>query len=268
MAKPSAKTFWTVGNPDFSTITVEPSLGKKVIGWNPGEKPPAEFENWINWINHQWVCYLETATDDLKAELDALIASLTTAVSIHEVPSGAIDNSNTVFNLTDAPVDKNSTWPMVDGIVLAKTEFSLSGSQITLNSAPQRGQSIDCIYFKTISLYPGGSGAGVAIGYTPYGSSIYPISVSGVSGVPIVSSQRQMVFIKSTGGAVEITANPQVELHTVVGAELVVVGTSDIDYISLADGNGLALNGGIDLKLNKTITLVWTGTMWLENGRR
>jgi len=59
VSKPSAKTNWTVGSPDFGTITVEPNGSKKQTGWQPAEKPAHQFMNWIHWITDQWVDYFE-----------------------------------------------------------------------------------------------------------------------------------------------------------------------------------------------------------------
>lgn len=65
MAKPTSKPSWTVGNPSFGTITVEPSAGKKQNGFDVGERPPRQFLNWLFWIVNDWINYFEETTDGL-----------------------------------------------------------------------------------------------------------------------------------------------------------------------------------------------------------
>ena len=67
MAKPTSKPDWTVGNPSFGTVTVEPSAGKKQTGWTASERPPFQFMNWLFWNINDWIDYFETTTDSLTA---------------------------------------------------------------------------------------------------------------------------------------------------------------------------------------------------------
>lgn len=60
MAKPTSSPKWTVGNPNFGTVTIEPSAGKKQTGWTAGEKPPHELMNWLFYNLGEWVDYLDT----------------------------------------------------------------------------------------------------------------------------------------------------------------------------------------------------------------
>lgn len=78
MAKPTAKPNWTVGNPDFATITVEPSNAKKLAGWLPDERPPREFMNWLFNNLGEWVDYFETTTDAIVTQqglFDAIVGT-------------------------------------------------------------------------------------------------------------------------------------------------------------------------------------------------
>lgn len=68
MAKPASKPIWTVGNPDFGTITVEPSAAKKEAGWLPDERPPREFMNWLFYNIGEWIDYFEGVTDTFSAQ--------------------------------------------------------------------------------------------------------------------------------------------------------------------------------------------------------
>ena len=63
--KPTAKPEWTVGNPSFGTITIEPSAGKKLAGWLAAERPAREYMNWLFWNTNEWIDYLEEVTDSI-----------------------------------------------------------------------------------------------------------------------------------------------------------------------------------------------------------
>ena len=67
MAKPSSKPDWTVGNPSFGTVTIEPSAGKKQTGWAAEERPAYEYMNWLFYNLDEWIDYFETETDALIA---------------------------------------------------------------------------------------------------------------------------------------------------------------------------------------------------------
>lgn len=65
MAKPTSKPDWTVGNPSFGTVTIEPSAGKKETGWTFAERPPFQTMNWLFYNINEWIDYFEDTTDDL-----------------------------------------------------------------------------------------------------------------------------------------------------------------------------------------------------------
>ena len=76
MAKPSSKLDWTIDNPDFATVTVEPTAAKKKAGWFPDERPPREFLNCLFFNVGEWINYFEGITDGLSNQLgqfDAVI---------------------------------------------------------------------------------------------------------------------------------------------------------------------------------------------------
>lgn len=47
------------GNP---VDVIEPPSGQKNSGWQPGEIPPAQYENWVYYILDQWVQWLDQIT--------------------------------------------------------------------------------------------------------------------------------------------------------------------------------------------------------------
>ena len=90
--KPSSKPQWTVGNPDFGTITVEPSAGKKEAGWLPDERPPREFMNWLFFNIGEWIDYFEGVTDIFASQgviYDAFVGSGGTHADINALMADA-----------------------------------------------------------------------------------------------------------------------------------------------------------------------------------
>lgn len=96
---------------------------------------------------------------------------------------------------------------------------------------------------------------------TVTGSEGTPIVITAGGGISIADVPVEMIFIESNGGAIDITANPQIEAGSVVGQELNLTGTA-VNTIQLDDGNGLSMDGSRILDGETNITLLWTGTVW------
>ena len=60
MAKPTLKPRWASTVTADPTRYVEPPSGKKDIGWDVGERPPAQYENWLRGTTGQWIDWLDT----------------------------------------------------------------------------------------------------------------------------------------------------------------------------------------------------------------
>jgi len=99
------------------------------------------------------------------------------------------------------------------------------------------------------------------------GSRGTPISVT-VAGITPAGVSEERIFVKGSGGPINVTANPRIAAGTAVGQILKLVGRSDTDTLTLANGNGLSLNGDITLLADDVIVLFWDGTNWTEETRR
>ena len=79
----------------------------------------------------------------------------------------------------------------------------------------------------------------------------------------------QVVFVKglTAAGEEDISASPQIQAHTIVGARMVVMGTSDDDFLKLDNSAGLSINFTIRLIRGATIELLWDGSVWQEIAR-
>lgn len=111
----------------------------------------------------------------------------------------------------------------------------------------------------------GGSGGGEIV---TTGSVGTPQSIS-ATGIAYVegTNARQVWFVSTAGGEVDVTTNPQIAVSTTVGRELWIYGTSDSNYIILQDGNGLSLKGDWYSYSNSILKLMWNGSAWAETGR-
>lgn len=90
------------------------------------------------------------------------------------------------------------------------------------------------------------------------------ITVAGVTAAMIEEVQYQVIYCIGDGGAVDISANPQIDAGEVAGQHLLLIGTSDSSYVKFEYGDGLVLNGTCTLKNNDMLSLFWDGTNWLE----
>lgn len=101
-----------------------------------------------------------------------------------------------------------------------------------------------------------------------HGSFASPITILAGSGITPTTATDQVWFVRSSGGAVNITANPQIAPGTSVGQRLKLKGVSATNYIILANGTGLNQNGPASLTDNQAIEYSWDGSTWSEDSRR
>jgi hypothetical protein len=99
------------------------------------------------------------------------------------------------------------------------------------------------------------------------GSYSSPSAIVAGTGVAFTGGGRlQVWFIQGSGGAVDISANPQIAAGTEVGQILVLIGTSDTNTVKLEHGTGIQQNGECFLGAGSSIGYIWTGATgtWVE----
>ena len=69
------------------------------------------------------------------------------------------DNSTTDFTLTIAPMNANNTFVYFDGVYQEKSEYSVSGTTLSFNTAPALNDSIEVIIPKTTELQQPATGS-------------------------------------------------------------------------------------------------------------
>lgn len=74
-------------------------------------------------------------------------------------------------------------------------------------------------------------------------------------------------FIQGSGGAVDISASPQIAAGGQIGQKLLLIGRSATNTVKLEHSDGLILNGEYTMGLGSTLELMWDGTNWVEIAR-
>jgi hypothetical protein len=84
------------------------------------------------------------------------------------------------------------------------------------------------------------------------------------------TSLETIIRVQGNGGAIDITANPQIAAH-VDGKFIIVEGSSDANTVKLDDGTGLELAGGVSFTMGKLDVIAFTynttESLWVEQYR-
>jgi hypothetical protein len=111
--------------------------------------------------------------------------------------------------------------------------------------------------------------AAPSVGPNVSGSQASPTAITAAGGISFSGSAYSNIsFITGSGGPVTVTATPQISAGSLAGQKLVLISESATNTVKLQDGNGLALNGAWVGGLNSVITLLWDGSVWVEESRR
>jgi hypothetical protein len=95
------------------------------------------------------------------------------------------------------------------------------------------------------------------------GSAGSPVSVTAVGGITPAGASDELIFVSGSGGAVDITANPQIAAGTTPGQRLTLRAPDGANGVLLEDGDGLSMNGPADLGVDTTsISFEWDGSEW------
>jgi len=113
--------------------------------------------------------------------------------------------------------------------------------------------------------YGFGAASGSPMFYTPRNTG----NVTAGTGITTTMHNRLIVYNGSS--AVNISANPQIAAGYKDGTVITIIGSSDVNTLTLEDGDGLALAGGAAMVLgaNDTITLAYISalSLWVELSR-
>jgi len=104
-------------------------------------------------------------------------------------------------------------------------------------------------------------------GDEPMQSSQATISSGGI--IPLQPNARQAVEVQGSSGQVDTNTVTPIPDGVQDKQEVVLVGVSDIAPVNVKDGGNISINGDCLLSANRSIALVWNGTVskWVATGR-
>lgn len=155
-------------------------------------------------------------------------------------------------------------------VATAPLEFDPATSTFSMTEADRSGTdgwissaTLDDIY----TTLEGLAAAGAA--YVIYGTYAAPEAIVAGTGISASADQRQLRYIEGSGGAVDVSVNPQIAAGTIDGQEMRLTGTDDTNTVLLEHGNGLILNGSWIGRAGSVLDLFWSAgaAAWIETGR-
>lgn len=291
--RPSAYPVWTQGN---NSQRIQPTGGEQFSGFSQNQRPNPLWHNWLWGIMSDWIAWLDFITssavnfvvsaaghhvaiaanlqnqlDQLDAAVFSLQGMISSPIFFHESPALV---SGQTYQLSQPATSVSAIDLRIDGRSLLAGQFTYNAGlmQATITDStefPTGTQVVDAFYVTNAGVGGGGGGSNSGA-LSPVGSAAAPITINPVSGIPTISAARQVIWTVSMGGAQAITANPQIAPGVNVGQELYIYGTSNTNYITISDGNGVRLNGSDNVTLDgsgSALYLIWDGSVWAEAAR-
>lgn len=215
-----------------------------------------------------------------------------------ETPAGAVNNVNTVFTASQVPSSAAAFSLYLDGLIQDQgVDYTLVGAVATFAVAPNFAQEVYCTYVVSsggdVTSLNGASGAvtvvagtGISVGtvgtvitVTNTGVASTVLQVDGTRGSPQLitavgglsfsgSQPLTKKYIAGNGGAIVVTANPQIAAGNADGQELTIQSRSAGNIVELQDGTGLVMNGPWIGGLDSSITFTWDTASWVEKCRQ
>ncbi len=98
-----------------------------------------------------------------------------------------------------------------------------------------------------------------------------PSSTTLITAAGGITPTKTLMRVAGDGGAIDITADPQIAAGTVDGQKLVLYGTHETNKVKIENGNGVRLDGGVffDIGDLDNLTLRWNepSSVWCEESR-
>lgn len=95
-----------------------------------------------------------------------------------------------------------------------------------------------------------------------------PTAIVAGSGIAAPTTNADhLCYVQGSGGAVDVSANPQIGAGTRNGQRMTIRGRSAVNTVLLEHGNGLVMNGAYNLGDDSQIVFRWDTTNWVEESR-
>jgi hypothetical protein len=205
--------------------------------------------------------YKADATNSLRIEWVGIVqTSVSSGASVTIINNGNVTGLSSLTTGTPSYVDPaapgalTSTAPTTATYFISPVGVATSATTLLLNGAgPATTTYIDSV--------PNGAP-------TVTGTRASPSSIVAGTGISFTANHIYNIwFIQGSGGAVTVTANPQISAGTTVGQKLTLIGRSDTNTVTISNGTGLSLNSSAVLGADDVIQLIWDGTNWTEMSR-
>jgi hypothetical protein len=104
------------------------------------------------------------------------------------------------------------------------------------------------------------------------GTPTNPVEITAADGIKYDGSRDTTIYVKGSGGAVVVSANPQITNTSTlypssIGDRLTIIGTDNVNTVELVDGNGNDQNDSFKLGQGRMISYIFNGTLQEENSR-
>lgn len=153
-------------------------------------------------------------------------AGTTKLVGYQELPvAGVVNGSNVNFQITQEPVTEDSIIVFVDGIALENSEWSITGTTITLSVAPAYGQKVYFFYLSKGTPNPA----------PPAPSGTYQVEYPTLSGGDVAAKQITLSYLPNTPSKVTLD---------VIGGSAQIYGDDYLVSGSVLTWSGLGLDDG------------------------
>lgn len=175
-----------------------------------------------------------------------------------------------ILNISDGFASSTApTLSGVTGVTGLKTYANDAAFVTDKGSSAGEGDIYGNTTDHTIHYYNGSNWISVGSSIIT-GSLASPQLISpGVSLPIIAAAPKQTIFIAGSGGVIDLTnVNPQIQVGTNVGDELLLICTSASNTVRISDGNGVSQNGVITMGNLWGIKYLWNGSVWWEQFRR
>lgn len=145
-------------------------------------------------------------------------------VGYQEIPSGAVNGVNTVYQILQEPLTEGSLWVYVDRGLVPATLWSLSVTDITLTFAPAIGQLVEVVYLAKGSPNPP----------TPPPSGVEYVEYPNLTAPQIAAKQITLTALPATASKVKLD---------LIGGTAQIYGDDYLVSGSILSWNGLGLDG-------------------------
>jgi hypothetical protein len=197
-------------------------------------------------------------------------SSGSTTIQINQYRAGVLQASATASLASNSSLPNGALCALSASLSLANNDVLTVDVTAVANGAPS-DLTVE-IDGTNLAGPTGPTGVGAAPILT--GSTGAPSSVTAAGGVSLTApSYYNIAWIVSSGGAVTVTATPSVTSGTTTGQRLTLLGTSNVNTVTLRDeaslaGSKLQLNGNWTAQAYSALNLIWDGTYWVEESRR